>query len=114
MKTIKKSGVAHAEENDIELEINKISAPKFKDGGAAILHAAKQNHQKHNEGNKFIIPLVINILRDETVSYVMFARENIQEEHSPCAKSIIIAPCQPQGVLVMIPAVAIPMCLTEE
>lgn len=79
-----------------------------------MLHAEKQNHQKHNDGNKFMRPLVINILREEMVSYVIFARENIQEEHSPWAKSIIIAPCQPQGVLVMIPAVAIPMCLTEE
>jgi hypothetical protein len=44
----------------------------------------------------------------------MLARENIHEEHNPCAINIINAPCQPQIVLDMIPAVARPMCLTEE
>lgn len=44
----------------------------------------------------------------------MFARENRQEEHSPWASSIINAPCHPQAVLDMIPAVAIPICLTDE
>ena len=48
--------------------INKISAAKFREGGAAILEAEKQNHQKVIEGNKVISPLVIYILRDCTVS----------------------------------------------
>lgn len=38
----------------------------------------------------------------------------MQEEQSPCAISIINAPCHPHWVLDIIPAVARPMCLTEE
>lgn len=68
INTIKERGIELKEEKDIVLEINKISAPKFIDGGAAILQAAKQNHQNVREGNKFMSPLVINMLREDIVS----------------------------------------------
>ena len=107
-------GMILKKDEDIDLEINKISAPKFKEGGAAMFLAEKQNHQNVIEGKKDIMPLVIYIPREFVVSYVIFARENIHEEQRPWAISIINAPCHPQVVLVIIPAVASPMCLTEE
>lgn len=78
------------------------------------MQAEKQNHQNVMAGNRVIIPLVIYIPRDPTVSYVMLAMANIHEEHRPWAISIVIAPCHPQAVLDKIPAVAKPMWLTEE
>ena len=55
-------------ETDKELVINRISAPKFNDGGAAMLQAEKQNHQKVIDGNRVISPFVTYILRDPVVS----------------------------------------------
>lgn len=55
-------------EEDIDLEIRRISAPKFIEGGAAMLQAEKQNHQNVREGKKVIIPLVMYMPRDEIVS----------------------------------------------
>ena len=58
-KTIKAKGRKLILDKNIELEISKISAVRFIEGGAAILQAAKQNHQKAKEGNKDISPLEI-------------------------------------------------------
>lgn len=84
------------------------------EGGAAILQAEKQNHQKVKEGNIVRKPDVRYILRDCVVSYVMLAKENIEDEQNPCAISIVRAPCQPHLVFDIIPPVARPICLTEE
>lgn len=51
-------------DSDRDLVIRRISDPKLMEGGAAMLHAEKQNHQNVREGNKVIIPFVKNILRD--------------------------------------------------
>jgi hypothetical protein len=61
-------GIAIKLEIDKELVINRISAPRFNDGGAAILQAEKQNHQKVIDGNRAISPFVTYILRDPVVS----------------------------------------------
>lgn len=79
-----------------------------------MLQAEKQNHQNVIEGKKVNNPLARYILRDLTVSYVILARENIHDEQSPWAISIAKAPCHPHCVLDIIPAVARPICLTEE
>lgn len=76
--------------------------------------AEKQNHQNVIDGNRVISPLVIYMPRELTVSYVILAKENMQDEQRPWAISIINAPCHPQTELDMIPAVASPICLTEE
>ncbi len=55
-------------ETDIVLLIKKISPARLMEGGAAILQAEKQNHQKVIEGNKANIPFVKYIPREFTVS----------------------------------------------
>lgn len=55
-------------ETATELEMRRISAPRFIEGGAAILHAEKQNHQKVKEGKRVIMPLVMYIPRELIVS----------------------------------------------
>lgn len=108
------SGIKEKVEKDKELAIRSTSLARFKEGGAAILQAEKQNHQKVIEGNKANNPLVTYILRDCVVSYLILANENIQEEHRPWATSIERPPCHPQEVPVIMPAVASPIWLTEE
>lgn len=78
------------------------------------MHAEKQNHQKVIDGNSLNSPFVIYILRDWVVSYLMLAKENIHEEQRPWAINIESLPCHPHNVPVSTPAVASPMCLTEE
>lgn len=63
--------------------MSMISPIKLIEGGAAILQADNRNHHIAMEGNNIRIPFVVYILRELIVSYVMFARLNIHEEHSP-------------------------------
>ena len=51
-------------EKDNELVIKRISLPKFKEGGAAMFAAEKQNHQNVMDGKIVSSPLVIYILRE--------------------------------------------------
>lgn len=62
------NGIAVAQDTERVLEIRRISAPRFKEGGAAMLHAEKQNHQKVIVGKNVISPFVTYILRDWAVS----------------------------------------------
>lgn len=61
-----------------------ISPAKFMNGGAAILLAAKMNHQIAILGRIVIWPLVIRILRVFVIENVMPANANRADEHSPC------------------------------
>lgn len=58
IKVIIANGIKLVIAKNIFEEINKISLAKLIEGGAAILHAVKENHQKVNEGNKFKSPAV--------------------------------------------------------
>jgi len=114
MKAIEASGIELITEVDMVLEIRRISPARLIEGGAAMLQAEKQNHQKVIEGNKLNIPFVKYIPRELIVSYVILAKANIHDEQSPCEIKIRNAPCQPQVVFDIIPAVARPMWATEE
>ena len=103
------SGKLARSEKDRELVMRRTSLAKFSEGGAAILHAEKENHQNVIDGKSASSPLVTYILRDWVVSYLMLARENMQDEQSPWAINIETLPCQPHNVPVITPAVARPI-----
>lgn len=71
--------------HDIKLLINNTSLNKLTEGGAAILQIHKRNHQSAIDGIICNRPLHTNILRDEVRSNTIFVKQNIPEEHSPCA-----------------------------
>lgn len=50
------SGIIFIIEKNMFDEISIISLARLIDGGAAILHALKQNHQKVKEGKRFRRP----------------------------------------------------------
>lgn len=79
------------------------------DGGAAILAAAKINHQKDIAGKRERRPLVRNNLRVCVISYVIFARANRQEEQIPWAIIISKLPWKPQYEPDIRPAVKSPI-----
>lgn len=62
------NGIDVVQEKERVAEISRISAPRFIEGGAAILQAEKQNHQNVIVGKNVISPLVMYILRDWIVS----------------------------------------------
>lgn len=64
-------------------------------------------------GNIVNSPLVKNTLRVFVNSYVIFAAAKRPDDVNPWATIINIAPCHPRSVLVIIPAVIIPICLTD-
>lgn len=76
--------------------IRNSSLRRLEDGGAAIFIAQFMNHHMVSVGNAVIIPLVRKILRVWVDSYVIFARANSLDEHSPCASIIVSAAFHPQ------------------
>ena len=54
------------------------------------------------------------IIREWVRSYIIFAQENIPEEHSPWATIIIIAPVKDQKFFKKIVAIIIAMWTTDE
>lgn len=51
-------GIKFVKAKNIFEEISRISLAKLIEGGAAILQAVNENHQKVSEGNKFNSPAV--------------------------------------------------------
>lgn len=106
--------LAVKEDKNKELVNRKISLRRLIVGGAAMLPAAIKNHQNVKAGNNLSNPFVKQILRVWVVSYVIFAKANKAEEHSPCAIIKAIAPCHPQAELDMAPTVSSPIWPTLE
>lgn len=91
-----------------------ISPARFMNGGAAILLAAKINHQMAILGRIVIWPLVIKILRVFVIENVMPASANKADEHSPWVVIVIYAPVHPHFVIVNIAVSVILMWATDE
>lgn len=98
-------GTTSANENHIPDIMSEISLKRLIEGGAAILQIDNKNQHKEKAGKRLKIPLVKNILRVEVPSYVILARENIHEEHRPCAIIIAIEPCHPQVEQSIVPII---------
>lgn len=75
--------------------IRNSSLSRLDDGGAAIFIAQFINHHMVRVGNAVISPLVRKILRVWVDSYVMFARANSLDEHSPWASIMVSAAFHP-------------------
>ena len=101
-------------EKETILAMRTISPKRLREGGAPMLQAEKRNHHIVIKGNKVISPLVDVILRVRVVSYVIFARANIHDEHKPWAIIKVRAPVQPHRELDIIPPVTRPIWATEE
>lgn len=108
------NGIARNPDMLRPLEINIISPIRLIEGGAAIFAADSVNHIIVISGNRFRSPLVKNKLRVWVASYVLFARENIAEEHRPWAIIIVRAALHPHRLFDIAPIITRPMCPTEE
>ena len=110
---MKRSGAKRGDFERMDVR-RRISARRLIDGGPAMFVTVAMNHHRHIEGRRVRKPLVTNILRVLVVSALTPARENRAGEESPWASIIARAPFHPQEDIDVIPAIANPMCATDE
>lgn len=114
MKDMTISGKLVVNLQAISLLINKISLSKLIEGGAAILQIDNINHQRAMEGIICRSPLQISILRVEVRSKTMFVKQNIPDEHSPCAIINVKHPEAPVFLPTIIPPITRLIWATDE
>lgn len=110
------SPISVAEMKDLAkiLVKRKISPIRFMVGGAAMFAIENRNHHNVMVGRAVRSPLVRNILRVLVWAYVMFAKRNRADEHSPCLNIRIRAPYHPHKKVEARPAVIMPMWPIDE
>lgn len=74
-----------------------------------MFQAVNRNHHIAKSGLMVIMPFVKYMLRVAVISYVMLAKINKPDEHSPCAIMIIREPHIAHWEFLIIPASMIPM-----
>jgi len=91
-KEINKIKINNINLMEFKLIISKISPNKLYVKGPPKFAIHNKNQNLDITGNKFSLALLSMILREWERSYIIFAQENIPEEHSPWANIIIIVP----------------------